>query len=379
MSLALLLTSVAYLILNRTHLFKVFTLVGVAFSAAVPSAAYLVKTGVWTYAPEVTAGRTVLGVPIAELVFLFLQAYITSVFYILFNITLVHAKYLTTQRNSPAWISRTKRAGQISLVLLRSVGIILTKAGGQYTYIGLILTWAPLLAFVPWTVAGKFIRSLPLSATAGPILISTAYLILAEELVCGKGKWTIPDEKKLGFRLFGSLDIEDAIFFLLTNTIIVFGLAALDMYLAVIDAFPHLFPQSPPVPTPNMMLQAILTRTEEYDMDRVQGIREADDRLRAKSRSFHLASFAFSGRLRLDLVLLYDHPLSHSHPLLRLRTYKFTGIPSAGWRTISSTKQHQRPKSRCGTRSWSGISTISTPGTASTGQKQKSTALGSST
>jgi 15-cis-phytoene synthase/lycopene beta-cyclase len=39
-------------------------------------------------------------------------------------------------------------------------------------------------------------------------------------------------------------------------------------------------------------------------MERIQGIKEAVGRLKAKSRSFYFASSVFTGRLRIDLVLL---------------------------------------------------------------------------
>lgn len=346
--LAVLLTLVAYLFLNRTHLFKVGVLVSLAFSTAVPWGAYLVKNGVWTYAPEALAGPMIFGVPTAELLFLAVQTYITSLIYVLFNITLVHAKYLLTQRDPPDWITRAKLAGQILLALSTLTGAYLIHVGGQYTYMGLILNWAAPFALLAWTVSGSFILGLPLSATAVPILISTIYVLFSEMLVNTNGGRYIDSQRKLGFRLFGSIDIEEAIIVLLTNGLVVLTLATLDMYLAVIDAFPHLFPGNTSFPTPAMLLKACLTGTKEYDMERIRGIFEADNRLRAKSRSFHMASFAFSGRLRLDLILLYDHP-----PLSTTSVYsvylRVLAIPSVGWRMISSTTQSQKKRSWLGT------------------------------
>ena len=46
--------------------------------------------------------------------------------------------------------------------------------------------------------------------------------------------------------------------------------------------------------------------TASYDDDRIQGLQQALGRLRAKSRSFYLASGVFQGRLRVDLILLYS-------------------------------------------------------------------------
>lgn len=248
----------------------------------------------------------VLGVPIVEMLALFLQTYITSLVYILLNITLVHCKYLSTQQNPPVGIALAKLTGQVFLVLITFVGAYLIHVGGKYTYLGLILNWAPPFALFVWTVAGSFILALPRVATVAPILIPTVYFLITETCYHGSGGRNVDVKAKLGCSLFGTLDIEEAIIALMTNTLIVFTLAALDMYLAVIDAFPSLFPGSTSSPTLATLFKACFTGTKKYDMERIQGIHEADNRLRAKSRSFHLASFAFSGRLRLDLILLYD-------------------------------------------------------------------------
>ncbi|KAI9893083.1 MAG: hypothetical protein M1814_000630 [Vezdaea aestivalis] len=87
---------------------------------------------------------------------------------------------------------------------------------------------------------------------------------------------------------------------------IVLGLLAFDNALAVLHAFPDLFPQVPRYPSPWLLIQALLVPSSHYDVDRVQGLTDARDRLKRKSRSFSLASGAFEGRLRIDLVLLYS-------------------------------------------------------------------------
>ena len=59
-------------------------------------------------------------------------------------------------------------------------------------------------------------------------------------------------------------------------------------------------------PSPILLVQALLVPTNAYDEDRVEGMQQALARLRAKSRSFYLASGVFQGRLRIDLILLYS-------------------------------------------------------------------------
>ena len=97
----------------------------------------------------------------------------------------------------------------------------------------------------------------------------------------------------------------EAVFFLVTNTLVVSGLVAFDNAVAVLEAFPRLFPVVPTLPSPFLLVQALLVPTSSYDDDRIQGLTDAVHILQQKSRSFHLASGVFQGRLRIDLILLY--------------------------------------------------------------------------
>lgn len=92
--------------------------------------------------------------------------------------------------------------------------------------------------------------------------------------------------------------------------LVVFGLIAFDNALAILYIFPSLFPEVAPLPSPFLLIQALLTPSHAYDSDRIVGIQQALARLRAKSRSFYLASSVFEGRLRIDLILLYVHTQS---------------------------------------------------------------------
>ncbi|KAL8899737.1 MAG: hypothetical protein Q9207_006043 [Kuettlingeria erythrocarpa] len=86
----------------------------------------------------------------------------------------------------------------------------------------------------------------------------------------------------------------------------VFGLVAFDNALAILNVFPTLFPATRPLPSPIQLVKALLVPVSQYDDQRIDGLREALERLRRKSRSFYLASGCFQGRLRIDLILLYS-------------------------------------------------------------------------
>ncbi len=88
--------------------------------------------------------------------------------------------------------------------------------------------------------------------------------------------------------------------------LVVFGLVAFDNAYAILQTFDCLFPKVPPLPSPSLLIKALLVPASKYDDHRIVGLQQALARLRAKSRSFYLASGAFEGRLRIDLILLYS-------------------------------------------------------------------------
>ena len=145
---------------------------------------------------------------------------------------------------------------------------------------------------------------LPWTNTILPVIVPTSYLWIVDTLALRRGTWVIESDTKLGWHLWPGLDIEEAIFFLVTNILIVFGQVAFDNALAVLHAFTPSEQPIPEWPSPVLLLRALLKPPSEYDAERLVGLREAAARLRRKSRSFFLASGAFQGRLRIDLILL---------------------------------------------------------------------------
>ncbi|KAI8632966.1 hypothetical protein F5Y19DRAFT_472149 [Xylariaceae sp. FL1651] len=293
-------------LLTRLDLCKTLVLILTAFFATLPWDSYLIRHGIWTYPPDAIIGLRLFGIPAEELFFFVIQTYITAMLYILLNKPVLHAQFLTNNEESSSRTRYSRRLGQLLLATATVAGAILVKRGGRGTYLGLILVWACPFALLTWTFSAYFLIKLPLPGIVTPIVLPTLYLWIVDELALGRGTWSIESETKLGWCLWGSLELEEAVFFLVTNALIVFGLVALDRGMAVIDTFPELFPEAPTTPSPALLIKALLTDPAKYNMTRVRGIREAVVTLRRKSRSFYLASAVFPGRLRIDLVLLYS-------------------------------------------------------------------------
>jgi 15-cis-phytoene synthase/lycopene beta-cyclase len=256
----------------------------------------------------VIVGPTFFSIPIEEGFFFVIQTYITCLIYLLFSTPVLKPAYLVGTRGTDGRLLaklRARRAvGQIIIFATICIGAVQIWTNGKGTYLGLILAWAGPFTLLLWTLAYQFLGNLPSINVLAPIIIPTLYLWGVDTLALKRGTWSIESGTKLGIYLWDGLEIEESVFFLATNVLIVFGLVAFENAMAILEAFPALFPDAPALPSPILLIQALLTSPANFDDDRIKGIQESVDRLKKKSRSFYLASSVFQGRLRIDLILL---------------------------------------------------------------------------
>ncbi|KAI9800739.1 MAG: hypothetical protein M1833_003155 [Piccolia ochrophora] len=177
---------------------------------------------------------------------------------------------------------------------------------GRATYLGLILTWAGSFILFLWTVTYPLLSRLPIHIVALSIGVPTLYLWAIDTWALKRGTWVIADRTKLCIYLWDGLEIEEALFFLASNCLVVLGQIACEYTLAILHAFPSNFPNVPAIPSFVDLLRALALDPASFDFDRVRGLAVAVQRLRQKSRSFYLASATFEGRLRVDLIMLYS-------------------------------------------------------------------------
>jgi lycopene cyclase domain-containing protein len=178
---------------------------------------YLVATGVWSYNPELVSGLVLGWVPIEEYTFFVLQPVLTSLW------------LLFLARRLPVGTRPLPSLGQLRRGLLLGLGLVwlamaaILIAGWQPgTYLALILIWAlpPVMlqigfgADILWRQRRLVLLSL---------LSATLYLSLADALAIGSGTWTIDPAQSLQLYLGGVLPIEEFIFFLMTNILLVLG------------------------------------------------------------------------------------------------------------------------------------------------------------
>ncbi|PVH97605.1 Lycopene beta-cyclase [Periconia macrospinosa] len=310
---ALVLTALYKPLLTRVDVYKIFFLITVAVVSTIPWDSYLIRTGVWSYPSHVILGPKLFDIPLEEVFFFVIQTYNTSLLYLLLSKSTFQPLYLRVERASthpsgsrnPQW-PWYRRLGQLLLLGIIGWGWSILRAHGPGTYTGLILVWAGPFLLLIWSLAYQFILGLPLINTLVPIALPTVYLWIVDTLALRRGTWVINAKTKYGTYLWDGLEIEEAIFFLATNMLIVCGQVAFDNALCVLYTFPNIFPDPPVVPSPLVLIKALVASRSRYDENRLAGLEDAVSRLKRKSRSFYLASSTFQGQIRSDLLLLYS-------------------------------------------------------------------------
>ncbi|KAF4553201.1 Squalene/phytoene synthase-like protein 2 [Elsinoe fawcettii] len=303
---ALVLTFLYRPLLTRLDVYRILFLITIAVVYTTPWDSYLIRNSIWSYPRDVIVGPKLFDIPLEEVFFFVIQTYNTSLLYLILSKAPFHPTYLRREGKKDL-IKVWKTGVQIVLALVMKRGIAMVNKGQDGTYMGLILIWAVPIMFFLWVLAYQFITNLPLTNTVLPIVLPTLYLWIVDTLALRRGTWVIESGTKLGIHVWPHLEIEEAVFFLVTNVLIVWGLIAFDNAIAVLDAFPLHFPTASNLPSPIMMIRALCLPSAAYDEERMDGLKEAVNRLSKKSRSFYLASGVFEGRLRVDLILLYSY------------------------------------------------------------------------
>jgi lycopene cyclase domain-containing protein len=178
---------------------------------------YLVATGVWYYPLERVTGLKLGWVPIEEYTFFVLQSLLTG-FWLLFLAKRIHLPV------GPIQARTGFRVGVILFlgILVIAGIVILTSGYAPGTYAALILVWAlpPIMIQVGW--GGHILwqyRKLVLTA----LISVTFYLAVVDSFAISQGIWTIDPNQSFHWFIFGKLPIEEFIFFVVTNTLLTFG------------------------------------------------------------------------------------------------------------------------------------------------------------
>lgn len=200
----------------REVLIALAILIVVAFVYTTPWDNYLVQNAIWYYESSKVIGIIIGYVPIEEYTFFIVQTLL---------IGLIFGWGFLDKNNQEDYSNRIARILSSSILLIIWFISFFTFIKGieSLTYLNLILLWSipPILlqliygADILWSSRYKLTIS---------ILVATIYLAAADALAIYSGIWTISINTSTGINLGGILPIEEFLFFLVTNILIIFGL-----------------------------------------------------------------------------------------------------------------------------------------------------------
>lgn len=205
--------------LTRTRATGIALLAAIAFVYTTPWDNYLIARGVWSYPPSAIVGRVGYA-PYEEYAFFVLQPILTGLWF--------NRVVDGVDPSSPAESRRPRALGVgVWLALTVAGAALLTTTSGFY--LGAILAWgAPVLAF-QWAFGGHVLwRDRRVLAVA--VGVPTLYLWVADAVAIAEGTWVISSTYTTGLLLV-NLPVEEATFFLVTNLLVVQGLALYDWVL----------------------------------------------------------------------------------------------------------------------------------------------------
>ena len=183
---------------------------------------YLVATSVWWYDPNLVSGILLGWVPLEEYLFFVLQTILTSTWLLYvarrMNFQQMPAKAISVSfLNSPIRLWSTVTLG---IVWLGSVGL-LVSGSQSVVYLALIVVWAlpPIMLQLAF---GSDILWHYRRLVLWTLVPMTLFLCTGDALAIRSGTWTIDPAQSTGILLLG-LPIEEALFFFVTNVLVVFG------------------------------------------------------------------------------------------------------------------------------------------------------------
>ncbi|UCG03762.1 MAG: lycopene cyclase domain-containing protein [Candidatus Heimdallarchaeota archaeon] len=179
---------------------------------------FLVANKIWYYDINKVLGIVIGYVPIEEYIFFVVQTLLVGVFTFTFSKTL----YLNSKDERERKDIRVLSTVFIFLIWLIAI-ITYTSQISALVYLNLILIWAlpPIMLQLLFGADILWEKKVPLVFF---LLISTAYLSIIDALAISANIWTISLNTSTGILIGGILPIEEMVFFLVTNVLIIFGL-----------------------------------------------------------------------------------------------------------------------------------------------------------
>ncbi len=177
---------------------------------------YLVATRVWWYDADLVTGVVLGYVPLEEYTFFVLQTLLTGLWLVAL------ARRLRPADDPFRRKLRWRTTLVVGLMWLGAVALLMS-GWTRATYLSLEMAWAlpPILGQLAFgaDILWRYRRLVMLA-----LVPTTIYLCVADALAINGGTWTIDPAQSVGVYLGQILPLEEFVFFLLTNTLVVFGM-----------------------------------------------------------------------------------------------------------------------------------------------------------
>ncbi|MHA1944639.1 MAG: lycopene cyclase domain-containing protein [Candidatus Hodarchaeales archaeon] len=180
---------------------------------------FLVENGVWFYDSSKVLGIIIGFVPIEEYTFFVVQTLLIGLLYGWFLL-----KQEDKEDSLYNILSKTRVVSLTGLLIIWLLAFI-TYIGSvePLTYMNLILLWGILPVMIQ-LVYGADLLWLTKRNIIFAVSLATFYLSAVDALAIVDGIWTIRTNTSTGILIGGILPIEEFLFFLTTNILIIFGL-----------------------------------------------------------------------------------------------------------------------------------------------------------
>jgi len=224
--------------ISRWEIFKMTFISALAVLYTTPWDNFIISSGAWSYPPDrilAFVGYT----PVEEYVFFVLQTSVTVLWTLLcvrWSIPCVHFNHDRRSYLLIRWIP-------ISLLGAATVvGYAITYHGRPTFYLGCILWWVcPVIMFL-WYGAGNFFVKKIVPSTVA-IAVPSLYLCWMDQIALGENVWHITETTSLNVFVAEHLPLEEALFFFVSNMLIVLAVHAFDKSRGMMDTYTARFPQ----------------------------------------------------------------------------------------------------------------------------------------
>jgi lycopene cyclase domain-containing protein len=177
-----------------------------------------VANGIWYYDSQLVCGVVIGWVPIEEYTFFVLQTLMVGLFVLWGNSYFKHSEIIESPHKNIRVVSI------IFVLLIWIISILILLSGFvKGIYFSLIIIWSfpPVILQLAFGADILWQRKKVVSFL---IFISTLYLSWADALAISIGIWTVELNTSFGFLIGDILPVEEILFFLMTNVLIVFAI-----------------------------------------------------------------------------------------------------------------------------------------------------------